>query len=98
MAGALFGATHDCGQATVGGAAIGCLSLFNDYRTHQRVNESDIAADIDKEARLNAGLQVSIGGGWMAGCSADDGQHGLRGKRADKEHIARARWQASDSS
>jgi hypothetical protein len=82
----------------VGGAAIGCPGLFNDNRAHQRVNESDIAADIDNEARLNAGLQVSMGSGWIASCSADDGQYGLRGKRADKEHITRARWQASDSS
>jgi hypothetical protein len=77
VARALLGAAHDCGQPTVGGAAIGCPSLFNDYRAHQRVNESDIAADIDQEARLNAGLQVSMCGGWIAGCGADDRQYGL---------------------
>ena len=48
VAGPRLGAAHDGGQPTVGGAAIGCPGLFNDYRAHQRVNESDIVADIDQ--------------------------------------------------
>jgi hypothetical protein len=82
VAGAFLGGAYDCGQPTVGGATIGGPSLFGDYRAHQRVDEGDTAG-VDQHARLNAGLQVSMRGGWISGCGTDHGQYGLRGKRAD---------------
>lgn len=73
VAGPRLGAAHDGGQPAVSGAAIGCPSLFSDYRAHQRVNERDVAADIGQETCSDACLQVSMRGGWMEGRGADDG-------------------------